>query len=158
MVVEGTISSAEHFRADLQRHAVRIEALRSWRRSAGRRGSTARDEIKSAEHQLEITRKVLASPSLLAQAPRIVAEGERIGGRLNELEAEAICLGILDPVRAARRWRCRRSRTWAPATTRRRTWRGCSARTSAGTSRGRRARTPFGTSDVSKAALEHGPA
>jgi hypothetical protein len=102
MVVEGTISSAEHFKADLVRHADRIDV--QLRRERANPGSVFRHpaEIRSAEHRLRTVQKALGSQKILDEAPRIVAAGEDIGRRLNTMEAEAIRLGILNPKRAAR--------------------------------------------------------
>jgi hypothetical protein len=97
MVVEGTITSAKHFRADLEHERDRIAAQLT-------RPEQYRDraELDAARARLRVVESALRSPRVMGQAAKIVKAGEAIGRRLNEVEREAIKAGVLHGKRARR--------------------------------------------------------
>ena len=106
MVVEGTITSARHFEADLRAHRDKLAARIREHEQRVKAGEEPiyrhSDELEAAKSRLALVEKVLASPKAMAQASKIVAAGEAIGRRLNEVEREAIGTGLLAPGRARR--------------------------------------------------------
>lgn len=101
MVVEGTITSAKHFREDLESHARRLRG-EIGRHEAGEPVYRHTGELKAAQARVALVERVLASPKAMAQAGKIVAAGEEIGRKLNAREREAIDLGLLTSSRAGR--------------------------------------------------------
>ena len=101
MVVEGTVTSARHFEADLKAHATRLRGEIA-RHEGGDPVFRHRGELQAAQARLKLVEKALTSPSVKRQQAKIVAAGEAIGRKLNEQEREAIRLGLLTPSRAER--------------------------------------------------------
>jgi hypothetical protein len=103
MVVEGTVRSRKTFEADLRSHLARLEREHGQRMRSDPKGFRQSGEAAMNEHRQALVRDVLASPRVMRQAPKIVAHGERIGRRLNELEQAALKRGVLTDEQMARR-------------------------------------------------------
>lgn len=101
MAAEGTITSAKHFEADLRAHRARL-AGRIQRGESGAEPYRHAGDLEAARNRLALVDKVLASPKAMAQAERIVAEGERHGRQLNAGDAESVAAGLIDPNAAKR--------------------------------------------------------
>jgi hypothetical protein len=111
MVAEGTITSAQHMRADLTAHAKRLRANLATHDAEVRAGQTPsiyihEGEVEAARKRLATAEKVLASPKAMAQADRIVEEGVRHGRALVAHDTEAAKAGLFEGgVEQARRAR-----------------------------------------------------
>jgi hypothetical protein len=103
MVVEGTVRSRKTFEADLRSHLARLEREHARRMRTDPKGFRQSGEAAMNEHRQALVRDVLGNPRVMKQAPKIVAHGERIGRRLNELERQALKRGVLTDEQMARR-------------------------------------------------------
>jgi hypothetical protein len=101
MVVDGTITSARHFEGDLRAYRDMVAGELQRHESGGRIFHDTR-QLEQARATVKRIDGLLADKRVLAQKDRIVAAGEHLGRRLNEHEAEAIRLGVLNKGRAQR--------------------------------------------------------
>jgi hypothetical protein len=88
MVVEGTITSAKHFEADLTTERDRLRAI------VKKNDYSAPGDKEAVATRLALVEKVLGNPKALAQAPKIVAEGERLGATLHAGDVENAAAGL----------------------------------------------------------------
>jgi hypothetical protein len=101
MVTEGTIRSAKTFEQDALEEVSRLRAEHERRLESG--GYRHKGEVALAERQIDLLEKALTDPRVVKQREKIVAEGERLGRRLNENEAEQLRKGVLTNRQRARR-------------------------------------------------------
>lgn len=109
MVVEGTITSANHFMDDLRAERDRIRGhLDEYERQVAQgvpkdeRIYRHSDEVAAAHDRLAMVDNALTHPKIGSQAAAIVDAGVEIGRKLNEQERKAVALGILHGGRAKR--------------------------------------------------------
>lgn len=101
MVIEGTITTAKHFKQDLETHRQKlVDSIHEMVNDP----TTARHsgELEAAQARLKLVEHILASPKAMAQAHKIVSEGERLGLHLNEGDAASVEAKIIDPKQARR--------------------------------------------------------
>lgn len=107
MAAEGTITTAEHFRTDLENRLKTIATkLDQHGRdvAAGKPSSVYRHagEVRAAQKEAETIRHALASPRVMGQAGKIVAEGQRIGREQAAGDVKGSALGLGDAERMGR--------------------------------------------------------
>jgi hypothetical protein len=103
MVVEGTVTSGKSFADDLRRHADRLDAEHTRRLQEDPKGYRHSGEALMNRRRAEVARDAAGDSRVTRQADKIVAEGERIGGKLNELERHALARGVISDSQRARR-------------------------------------------------------
>jgi hypothetical protein len=111
LVARGVITSGPHMRADLTNYARRLranlsqhekEVARNKAEIAAGRTPTFKmiyqheGEVEAARKNLALAEEVLASPKVMAQADRIVAEGTRHGGALVAHDKAAADAGLFE--------------------------------------------------------------
>jgi hypothetical protein len=102
MVVDGTITSTKHFEEDLTLYRNMVEREVNRHTVLGQKIFHDSRQLKDAQATVHRIDRLLADKRVLAQKDRIVAAGEQLGRKLNEHEAEAIRLGVLNKGRAQR--------------------------------------------------------
>jgi hypothetical protein len=101
MVTRGVITSAPHMKTDLEGYAARVKAnlsLHEQELAVGKTPSIYKHEgeVEAAKANVALVEKVLASPKAMAQAEKIVAEGERHGRALVGHDVEAANAGLFE--------------------------------------------------------------
>jgi hypothetical protein len=101
MAVEGTLRSAKTFAADLKAERVRI-AKRIAAHEDGSQPFRDKGDLQAATDRFKLVDRVLRNPKAMAQGPRIVAEAERHGRKLNAGDVASAEAKIIDPLAARR--------------------------------------------------------